>query len=81
MSKTFKITWPSGKGTEVETCDADTLDAFAMRRFGLSTYEEVQEFGTTVEMSDAPMGDASTARKAALIEQAKQAVAFANAAQ
>ena len=74
--KTFHITWPSGKGTEVETCDADTLDAFAMRRFGFNTYAEVEEiYGVRIEMTDPVTG--ARALKAAAIELNKAAKAAA----
>lgn len=49
---TFKVNYPNGKDSYVETCDAQTIEEFANRHFGSVDYAE---HGITVEIVDAPI--------------------------
>lgn len=51
---TFKVTYPNGKGSYVETCDAENIDDFCNRHFGSVDYEAN---GITVEIVDGPIED------------------------
>lgn len=52
MSK-FAITWGTGLRTTVEASSVETVDAYAMERWGHNSAEEVrQQFGVTIELVD-----------------------------
>lgn len=48
----FKVTWTSGKEAEFETNECESVDAFAMRRWGMNSAAEVNEqFGVGIEVA------------------------------
>lgn len=74
MTTKFRITWPNGMST-VEAAEADTVDAYAMSRWGANSYAEMESTGVTLEVTDDPLFDDTAALKAKSIAKTKASLA------
>lgn len=53
MTTRFKITWPSGL-VETAESETETVDAYAMERWGRDAAAQLADYGVALELDSAP---------------------------
>lgn len=53
MTTRFKITWPSGL-VETAESETETVDAYAMERWGRDAAAQLADYGVVLELDSAP---------------------------